>query len=307
MGMVLNFRSDIKKFLEQIEELQPIPTTFCPNLKTDSPDPVKAVIFDIYGTLLISDSGDIDEASLNAENLQQAMKAGGFNITGCSEKNCSYLLELLPVKIKSQQQELREKGHPFPDVDIFRVWKEMFEEAENKGLLQLNGDESLADVIFVFEVLSNRVYPMPGMKDLILWLREKDIPLGIVSNAQFYTPIIMNYFLTGEFSLSQDIEFFEPDLSVFSYKELRAKPDTEMFAKFLPTLESKYKIKASEALFVGNDMLKDVYTAKKSGLKTLLFAGDERSLRLREDDDRVRRMFPDFIINQLSQIKNIVR
>ncbi len=305
--MELNFRSDIKKFLEEIDELQPIPTTFCPNLKTDSPDPVKAVIFDIYGTLLISDSGDIDEASLSAENLQQAMKAGGYNVTGCYEKTCSYLLELLPEKIKSQQHELREKGHPFPDVDIFRVWKEMFEEAENKGLLKLNGDESLADVIFVFEVLSNRVYPMPGMKDLILWLREKGIPLGIVSNAQFYTPIIMNYFLTGEFSLKQDIEYFESDLSVFSYKELRAKPDTELFSKFLPTLESKYKIKAAEALFVGNDMLKDVYTAKKSGLKTLLFAGDERSLRLREDDDRVRRMFPDFIINQLSQIKNIVR
>ena len=29
--------------------------------------------------------------------------------------------------------------------------------------------------------------------------------------------------------------------------------------------------------------LKDVYTAKKAGLRTALFAGDNRSLRLREE------------------------
>jgi len=304
--MELNFRSDIKKFLEQLEELQPIPTTFCPNLKTDSPDPIMAVIFDIYGTLLISDSGDIDEASLNTDHLHRAMEAGGFDVKSCNQEVCTFLLELLPEKIKEQHQELREKGHPFPDVDIFRVWKEMFEEAEKKNLLKVSGSESLADVIMVFELLSNRVYPMPEMKELILWLREKKIPLGIVSNAQFYTPIIMNYFLTGEFSTRQEIEFFEPELSVFSFKELRAKPDTQLFDRFLPILKSKYGIRASEALFVGNDMLKDVYTARKAGLKTVLFAGDERSLRLREGDERVRRLFPDFIINQLSQIKNIV-
>lgn len=304
--MELNFRSDIKKFLEQLEGLEPIPTTFCPNLKTDSTEQLKAVIFDIYGTLLISDSGDIDEASLNADNLKMAMQAGGFDVRSCNTQVCTFLLELLPTKIKQQHEELRSKGHPYPDVDIFRVWNDMFEEARNKELLKVSGTESTADVIMVFELLSNRVSPMPGMKELILWLREKNIPLGIVSNAQFYTPIIMNYFLTGEFSIRQDIEYFESDLSVFSYKILRAKPDTQLFDQFLPTLKSKYGIQPSEALFVGNDMLKDVLTAKNSGLKTALFAGDERSLRLREGDERVRRLFPDFIINDLSQLKNIV-
>lgn len=307
MDMELNFRSDIKKFLAQLEELQPVPTTFCPNLKTDSSDKIKAVIFDIYGTLLISDSGDIDETSLNAGNLQQALEAGGFDVNSCNKETCSFILKLLPEKIKAQHEELHEKGYPFPDVDIFRVWKEMLEEAENKKLLKTNGNESLPDTIFVFEILSNRVFPMPGMKELILWLREKKIPMGIVSNAQFYTPIIMNYFLTGEFSNRQEIEYFEPGLSVFSFKELRAKPDTALFDKFIPELESKYNILASETLFVGNDMLKDVYTARKSGLKTVLFAGDERSLRLREGDERVRRLFPDFIINDLSQLKNILK
>lgn len=305
--MEINFKSDIKKWLDNQEELQPLPTTFCPNLKTDSPYPIKAVIFDIYGTLLISSSGDIDQASLSEDNIQKAMQAGGFDLNTCKAELGEFLISELKTKIEAQHNELQSKGHPFPDVDIFRVWKEMFVEAEKQGLLQLSGNESWADTIMVFELLSNRVYPMPGMKEILTWIKNKGIPMGIVSNAQFYTPVIMNYFLTGEFSPKQEIDFFENDLSVFSFQELRAKPDTALFEKFIPTLEEKYGVRANEAIFVGNDMLKDVKTAKDSGLRTVLFAGDDRSLRIREDDQRVRGYFPDFIINDLAQLKDILK
>jgi putative hydrolase of the HAD superfamily len=304
--MELNFKNDIKKWLSNTEELKPIPTTFCPNLKTDSPHPIKAVIFDIYGTLLISSSGDIDQATLNNDHLQAAMEAGGFEVKNCNTELCSFLLEQLQIKIAEQHTELRAQGHPFPDVDIFRVWKAMFQEAENKGMIKLTGTESWADAIIIFEILSNKIYPMPGMKEVLLAIKKKGIPMGIVSNAQFYTPIIMNYFLTGEFSVKQEIDYFEKDLSVYSFKELRAKPDTALFNKFLPTLEQEYKVLPSEAIFVGNDMLKDVYTANNAGLRTVLFAGDERSLRLRENDARVKGLFPDYIINDLSQLIQII-
>lgn len=302
--MELNFKSNIKGWLDNLVELQPIPTDFCPNLKTTSPP--KAVIFDIYGTLIISSSGDIDQASMSKQSMKEAMNAGGF------EKNLtnsvySFLLEQLPLKIKSNHRELKAKGHPFPDVDIFKVWNEMFEEAENAALLKRKGTESLADVIFIFELLSNKVFPMPDMKEVLLALKEKNIPLGIVSNAQFYTPIIMNYFLTGEFSTEQEIDLFDPELCVYSYKELRAKPDVKLFNKINSSLANKYNLEPSDAIFVGNDMLKDVYTATNSGLRTVLFSGDERSLRLREDDQRVKGMFPEFFINELKQILEIVK
>lgn len=303
--MELNFKSDIKKWLDNTEKLTPIPTTFCPNLKNDSNDNIKAVIFDIYGTLLISSSGDIDQASLKEENMQKAMAAGHFN-TNSSASVCSFLLNQLQEQIKIQQKELRANGHPYPDVDILRVWKNMFKAAQKEGLIKLSGKESLCDTIMVFELLSNLVYPMPGMKDVLSTIKDKSIPIGIVSNAQFYTPIIMNYFFTEKFDSKQQIDFFNNDLSVFSFKELRAKPDTALFNKIIPVLDQKYNIQPSETIFVGNDMLKDVYTANKSGMKTVLFAGDERSLRLREDDERVKGLFPDFTITELKQIYKIL-
>jgi putative hydrolase of the HAD superfamily len=302
--MELNFKSNIKGWLDKLQELQPIPTEFCPNLKTTQAP--KAIIFDIYGTLLISASGDIDQASMSKQSMKEAMNAGGFE-KDLANSVYSFLLEQLPRKIKSNHRELKAKGHPFPDVDIFKVWNEMFEEAENKGLLKREGTESLADVIFIFELLSNKVFPMPGMKEVLLALKEKHIPLGIVSNAQFYTPIIMNYFLNGEFSTRQEIDLFDPELCIYSFKELRAKPDTKLFNKINSTLANKYNLEPSDAIFVGNDMLKDVYTATNSGLRTVLFSGDERSLRLREDDQRVKGIFPEFFVNELMQVLEIVK
>jgi putative hydrolase of the HAD superfamily len=49
-------------------------------------------------------------------------------------------------------------------------------------------------------------------------------------------------------------------------------------------------------------MLKDIWPATRLGFKTALFAGDRRSLRLREDDERCRVLQPDLVIDQLEQL-----
>jgi putative hydrolase of the HAD superfamily len=147
---------------------------------------------------------------------------------------------------------------------------------------------------------------MPGMKDTITGITQKEMPLGIVSNAQFYTPVLMNYFLGAGVGLQEQVKYFNPELSVFSYKLGRGKPDIMLFEELIPVLLSDYGLKPKDVLFVGNDMLKDIYASKQVGFKTALFAGDRRSLRMRSDDERVKGLKPDFIITKLSQILEIL-
>ena len=49
-------------------------------------------------------------------------------------------------------------------------------------------------------------------------------------------------------------------------------------------------------------MLKDVWTAAQAGCRTALFAGDERSLRLRKDDPRTQGLRPDVVLTELVQL-----
>jgi putative hydrolase of the HAD superfamily len=49
-------------------------------------------------------------------------------------------------------------------------------------------------------------------------------------------------------------------------------------------------------------MLNDMLPAYAEGFQTALFAGDKRSLRLREDDPRCKNLSPDLVITDLRQL-----
>jgi putative hydrolase of the HAD superfamily len=61
-------------------------------------------------------------------------------------------------------------------------------------------------------------------------------------------------------------------------------------------------VEPSAVLYVGNDMLKDIHPARSVGFRTALFAGDRRSLRLRQEDSRCRKLSPDLIVTDLGQL-----
>jgi putative hydrolase of the HAD superfamily len=142
---------------------------------------------------------------------------------------------------------------------------------------------------------------MPGLEAILRGLREKNIPIGIVSNAQFYTAIMVEGF-TGQ---SLEDLGFQKDLCVWSYQEKLGKPSTELFEKLKEALSLRH-IAHHQALYVGNDMLNDIWTADQAGLRTALFAGDQRSLRLRETDDRCRHLESDVILTTLGQLWEII-
>ena len=52
-------------------------------------------------------------------------------------------------------------------------------------------------------------------------------------------------------------------------------------------------------------MLKDIYAASQAGFKTILFAGDKRSLRLRKEKKEVHNLQADYVIDNLLQILEI--
>jgi putative hydrolase of the HAD superfamily len=49
-------------------------------------------------------------------------------------------------------------------------------------------------------------------------------------------------------------------------------------------------------------MLNDIFAASRAGFRTALFAGDRRSLRLRDGDSRVAGVSPDRVIRELKDV-----
>ncbi|MBA7684865.1 hypothetical protein ES703_93278 [subsurface metagenome] len=298
-----NSKKYIKNLLSDLKPLKPIPTGVKPRYSRD--ESIKAVIFDVYGTLLISSSGDVDPAEISESNLKQALEASGIQIVDDNQKVLDYILNDFECTIKICHDSGRMNNLPYPEIDILSIWRIVLIHAKRKGLIAIKKDVDISLMTCVFEFLSNKVYMMPGLKETISSLR-RSIPLGIISNAQFYTPVLMNFFLNKKISLKERIKGFDKELTVFSYKFGKGKPDNALFDELVPTLKWKFGIIPSEVLFVGNDMLKDIYASSQVGFKTVLFAGDKRSLRMREDDIRTKSLKPDHIIDHLEQILKIV-
>jgi putative hydrolase of the HAD superfamily len=297
----------IEKWLRELKEIIPLTTEEKPAIS--NPENIKAIIFDIYGTLLVSASGDIEQAEISGNNLKTALREAGYAFSDPAiESDDKLTADLLSrfVKLIHQHQETQhQNGTPFPEVDIRKVWEDLVEYAVKSKILVQEKNADPVKLTFIFELLSNQVWPMPGMKEIIGYLHDKGYPLGIVSNAQFYTPVMMNFFLTNKINMGEEISYFDPELTVFSYKLLKAKPDKKIFEPVLRNLRHKFGIRPEESVFIGNDMYKDIYTANASGMKTIFFAGDKRSLRLRKNQPEVKGLKPDAVITELEQLKQI--
>jgi len=266
-----------------ITPLNPIPTSLKKSGKIDGK--IKCILFDIYGTLFISGSGDIsiaEKESHNIHHLEQLLLKYGI------KKKTPTILDDLFGAIKEKHDEMHGKGIDFPEVEIDSIWA---------GILGNNNLDFIRRFAVEFEMLVNPVYPMPHIKELLLGCKGLKLLLGIISNAQFYTPYLFKWLLGSNMS---DLGFHD-DLIIFSYKFGYAKPSIFMFQHAAERLKNM-NIQENSVLYIGNDMLKDIYPANKTGFKTALFAGDSRSLRLREDDPKCKNLSADIILTDLTQL-----
>lgn len=265
---------------------------------------IRAVLFDIYGTLLVSASGDIGAARLNApreafeEALTESLPIAGDPAAAAGIAEESYF-----AGIEEVHADRRSAGLAYPEVDIRDVWRRVLAQLQHAGHLSGShgADSEAAHLVELlalrYELYTNPTWPMPGMVEVLQQLAAS-VPLGLVSNAQFFTPLLFPAF-TGE-SLEQ--LGFDPELCMYSYLLGEAKPSPSLFEPVISRLSRNYGIAADEVLYVGNDMLNDIWAAGEAGLKSCLFAGDARSLRLREDHDSLRATSPTCVVTTLSSI-----
>ena len=272
-----------QEFLSKVTPLTPQPTKIRPGGTLNHK--IECVLFDVYGTLLISASGDIGVAKKESENtwkLEPLLRKFGISQPPAS------LLNDFFAAIQNEHQNLRKAGTAHPEIRIEEIWKQIL------NIKTLDRAKAFA---IEFEMIANPVYPMPHLSEMLHACRQKKILLGIISNAQFYTPLLMEWFLDCDLT---DLGL-DPELMIFSYQHHQAKPSLSLFRLAVAQLKKK-RIPEKAVIYLGNDMLNDIYPAHAVGFNTALFAGDARSLRLREKDSRCENVSPDLIITELLQI-----
>ena len=303
------------EFLELIREhsrpLLPLSSGYAP--KDAVREEIRAVVFDIYGTLLISSRGEVgsDTAagkprpvspgtpSLTEGPFTAALRRAGYTPLRKVEERAAVLYETL---IRESHAADRARGITHPEVDILSIWERLLQTlAKEQRIDRKPYPYGVVTAALGYELRSNRVWPMPGMREMLQDLASRGALLGIVSNAQFYTPLML------EALLGVSLEELGITYQVWSYREREGKPSFHLFQLLLERISREGRtLRPEECVYVGNDMLNDMYPASITGFHPVLFAGDARSLRLREKDPAVRSIEPEAVCTDLHQLSNIV-
>ncbi len=98
---------------------------------------------------------------------------------------------------------------------------------------------------------------------------------------------------------------FDGRLQFCSYQHGCAKPGLTLYERAAETLQTR-RIMPDEVVYVGNDMLNDVWPANELGFHTALFAGDARSLRRRQGEARLAGVSPDLVLTDLGQLPGCI-
>ena len=167
-------RLPIDVIFPYLKPLNPIPTRL--QSKGGLKPPIRCLLCDLYGTLLISGSGDVGQDQLQPPPLERlSVLLKHYAISQSAEE----LLEALREAIKSEHIKAKERGIDYPEVQIETIWQQ---------ILPSKAREELVRFAIEFEMVFNPVWPMPHLPELLTSCRELDIPLGIISNAPVFYP-----------------------------------------------------------------------------------------------------------------------
>jgi putative hydrolase of the HAD superfamily len=295
--------SDLHERFKQVSRpLKPIDTGTSPRLTTLSD--IRVIAYDFYGTLFLSGVGDIgvDDGKYDSEALLEALQSADISVTNSAAGNRGF--QIYNNVVEKMIDDLKDKGIEYPEPDIRQVWFRVLQQLREQELISGPVSDKVAERISVeFEARMNPVWPVPDAVQTLLYFKEKGFAQGIISNSQFYTPVVLEA-LSG---YSLEHLGLHHELLHWSYEENMKKPGLTFYRNFIRKLHSfDSTISPSDVLYVGNDMLKDIYPAHKLGMKTALFAGDQRSLKWRKEDDRCKNLQPDLIITKFDQLQECV-
>jgi putative hydrolase of the HAD superfamily len=278
---------------------------------------IRAVIFDVYGTLINYWRPEFAHEESRRLILAKAFRstADRFGFTDILGKMNGHdapettLQDLYHGLIALSHEKSRDKGLSFPEVKIEEVWRIILMMLQRHGFdagsLNLGDERDVAGCMaycYNFHALGRGLYP--GVVDALAELKRNNILLGIVSNAQFYTPMDLTLFVRDQSQDAYDdyADLFDTDLVVYSYEEGSAKPGGRLFRRLYDSLY-EYQVLPSQTVFVGNDLQADVKPAQEAGMKTALFAGDRESTFLRGLEGSV---VPDVAFDSWEQLPRCV-
>jgi putative hydrolase of the HAD superfamily len=241
------------------------------------------VLWDVYGTLIATRGGDLQSLLAREKELraafEQTVKNFGLNVPAPT------LHERFIGGIAAERETKIAGGVRHPEVRIEEIWYKILEDLPAQQPVTPNGAREVA---LFFERVANPRRLQPNAFETLTALHRRGLRQGIISNAQFYTPIELSELLREESdcAICTYESIFDRQLVFFSFELGVAKPDPTAFQRARDVL-ARDGIKPSQCLVVGDSAENDIEPARQVGFRAVRFAPDGDIQRLPQIFERL--------------------
>src|SRR5207342_3562866 len=239
---------------------------------------VRAIAFDVNGTLteIVTDEG-----------MDEVFRAAGHFLTYQGIDLRRHEVRDLYLRIlKSQQQESAEDH---PEFDAVAIWQTIIAEYQTDYTRLLPAEKLTQLPLFLAELYRGvsrrrlRLYPHVRR---VLDLLHTRFPLAVVTDGQ-------SAYARAELHQVGLLDYFDP--IIVSGDHGYRKPDQRLFQAALDGMS----VAAANAMYVGNDMHRDIFGAREAGLTTVMFDSDQGKKAYRD-------CVPDYTITDLRDLLAIL-
>jgi putative hydrolase of the HAD superfamily len=239
---------------------------------------IRAVVWDANGTLV---------RILTDEGMDEIFRAAAHFLTYQGIDLCRQQVRELYFRIMTEQQHASPYAHP--EFDAAGIWHRIIEEHQTAFTRALPAAKLEQMPLFLAEMsrgISRRQLGLyPHAREVLDALRGR-YPLALVTDAQ-------TAYARGELHRVGLLGYFDPIIVSGDYGY--RKPDRRLFQLALDGMN----VTAQHALYVGNDMYRDIFGAREAGLKTVMFDSDQGKKAYRD-------CVPDYTITDLRELLTIL-
>ena len=276
---------------------------------------VRAVVWNVYGTLLAISGGDlvfvhpsdfVMEVALNKTIQEFKLWPAMARKPG---QPADYLRQIY-LNLLDEQRLVPGNLEKHPEVATDRLWESFI-----KMLLQKDYafdaafygslNEFSRKVAYFFHASLQGTECYHGAAVALRHVAQAGLVQGLLANGQCFTAAQLQRGLRMQDATADLDHWVDPAMRFLSHEVRARKPSERLFRPCLAALAER-GIAPDQVLHVGSRIRHDLVPARRFGMKTALFAGDNASLEARSQQLKDRSTRPDVLVTELAQIAEVV-
>lgn len=275
--------------------------------------PVRAVLWNVYGTLLAIPGGELQfehpmafvtDAALDKVIQEFKFWPAMHRQPGAPATQLKAMYDRALTTLKM----VGSGGEKYPEVQSERVWEEVVKKLRDYKFdaAVLGGmPDFVQKLAYFYHASIQGTGPYPGAADAFRLVAERGKLQGLLADGQCFTPAQLTRGLRQQDPGFDLCAFVPTDLRILSAAKKAKKPSPTLFEAAVDALAAR-GVSPSEILHVGSSLHRDIAPAKKTGMRTALFAGDKNSLDAARDEVKAPDTRPDVLLTELPQIADVI-